>query len=219
MSCVAQGCTNTGQRKLTETLSAVLGLPPDVDGLVCHSCRQPGLAAHNASRKNAHPCAACDLPFKVVKARKLSARDADVLGIADADSKPQVCPKCYSKLQSELRKKRAAGLVATPQNRSSNDYKKENASLRKRCKAAESALKEVEGTLESAGIVDGRVMQQSKAQKVWDVNVSKTSSRRYSEFIVDQMEYMATAAAFKPHWGTLLPSQKQAVNIDQALKV
>jgi hypothetical protein len=219
---MVQGCARTGVREPTEILRVELGLSLTQDGLVCHTCRQPGLQARNEQRKLGQECAHCGVSVNSQawkKARSLSLRDANILGIAENDSKPKVCGKCYSELQSELRRRRSAGLIAIAPPPRIIDVKKENASLRKRLRAAEAKAKGLEDTLARSAVLDGQCLGQSKAQRIWDVNASTSSSKRYAQFIVDQMGYMATPAAQKCTWSSRTPPKDQIICLDQPIKV
>jgi site-specific recombinase XerC len=58
---------------------------------------------------------------------------------------------------------------------------------------------QLKNQVQEAVVMDAAVMGRSKALKVWDMNSSVSSSRRYADFVVGQMEYMATPAAKKAH--------------------
>jgi hypothetical protein len=221
-ACVAVGCSKPGVREITDSVRTALGIPAEVNGLVCHSCRQINLVAQNARRQEVEECAACRGSFKAkgMSDRGLSERDSNVLEIVDPQNKPRVCRGCYSKLQCKLRKLRQMGEIETSAPaRTQADYKKENSSLRKQVKVAEEKCRRHEHHAATSAVLDGTVMGQSKLLKAWDVNSSKTSSSRYADFIVGQVEHMATPANKKACWNSTSVSKRPLVCIDAPLKV
>lgn len=222
MACAIQGCELSGSRKLTDGLRERLGLPADCHGLICHKHRQPGLAARHQMRKEKTVCAACSdavLPNHMHK-YGLSARDSNLLAIPGI-TKPRVCKGCYSKLTAQLRLMRNSGQLPIHQrhNQHSSDVRKENTQLRKELKVADAKARRLEDEMGAAAVLDGKVLRQPKSMRIWDSETSKTTARRFADFVVEQVEYLATPAASKTDYDPRLSIHKrQFVDVSQPLR-
>jgi hypothetical protein len=80
-------------------------------------------------------------------------------------------------------------------NQHSSDVRKENTQLRKELKVADAKARRLEDEMDAAAVLDGKVLRQPKSMRIWDTETSKTTARRFADFVVEQVEYLATPAA------------------------